>query len=190
MADSTTTPETEDTTRQTAPMEPSGSEPKTFTQEQVNRMMQERIARVKAEPPADYEELKAKAARFDEIEEANKSELERANDAKARAEAEAADWKAKFEREQEERERMASVNAMSAQYGVDASVLSRMTGDVEENAKLLAGVISAQPKFGSVSDNGEQNAPAETLEEALKHAKSTAERINIREEFNARNRNR
>jgi cation transport ATPase len=113
MADENT-PSTEGTTPQTAPMEPSGPEPKTFTQEQVNRMMQERVARVKSEPPADYEELKAKAARLDEIEEANKSELEKANDARAKAETEAADWKAKYEQAQAEHQRMATVTQMAA----------------------------------------------------------------------------
>ena len=187
MADENT-PSTEGTTPQTAPMEPSGPEPKTFTQEQVNRMMQERVARVKSEPPADYEELKAKAARLDEIEEANKSELEKANDARAKAETEAADWKAKYEQAQAEHQRMATVTQMAAQYKVDASVLSRMGGDVEENAKLLAGVISAQPKYGPVSDGGDQPAPVESLEDQLAKAKSPQERIRIRAEINARNR--
>jgi hypothetical protein len=61
---------------------------------------------------------------------------------------------------------------------------------VEDNAKYLAGVEAARPKFGSMSDGGESQPPAQTLAEALKGVKSTAERIRIREEFNARNHNR
>jgi hypothetical protein len=37
-------------------------------------------------------------------------------------------------------------------------------------------------------DGGEQAAPAHSLDEALKGAKNSEERIRIREEFNARNR--
>lgn len=47
------------------------------SQEQFDRMIQERIARVKATPPADYEELRQAAARLAEIEAANQTELER-----------------------------------------------------------------------------------------------------------------
>lgn len=47
----------------------------TFTQEDVNRIVQKRVAKY-----SDYEELKAKAAKLDEIEEANKTELEKATE--------------------------------------------------------------------------------------------------------------
>lgn len=56
-----------------APPEPVGD--RTFTQADVDRIVQDRLARVKA--PTDYDELKAKAARLDEIEEANKTELQK-----------------------------------------------------------------------------------------------------------------
>lgn len=52
---------------------------KTFTQDEVNKIVGERLAREKAQF-ADYEDLKVKAARLDEIESANKSELEKATD--------------------------------------------------------------------------------------------------------------
>lgn len=48
------------------------------SQEQFDAMVRDRIARVKATPPADYEDLKAKAAKLDELEKANQTELERA----------------------------------------------------------------------------------------------------------------
>ena len=190
MADSTDTPiaeeSTDSTTSQTAPMEQSGSgeTPKTFTQEQVNRMIQERIARVKREEPADYAELKAKAARLDEIEEANKSDLEKANDAASKAQTEAADWKAKFEALQAEQQRMTSVQAMAAQYKVDAGTLSRMGGDVEENAKYLADLEAARPKYPGITDNGGNSSSPQTLEEALKGAKTFQEQIWARAEWN------
>ena len=54
-------------------------ETKTFTQDEVNRIIGERVARAEGKY-SDYEELKAKAAKLDEIEEANKSELEKATE--------------------------------------------------------------------------------------------------------------
>ncbi|HET8537612.1 MAG TPA: hypothetical protein VFL73_10585 [Solirubrobacteraceae bacterium] len=53
----------------------------------TSQQLADRLARAK---PADYDDLKAKAARLDEIEQANKSEIEKANEAKAKAEADAA----------------------------------------------------------------------------------------------------
>jgi DNA repair ATPase RecN len=197
MAESTDTPIVEEgtdgTTQQTAPMEQSGNggnEPKTFTQEQVNRMIQERVARVKHEEPSDYAELKAKAARLDEIEEANKSDLEKATDAAAKAKAAADEWKAKFEALEAEQVRMTSVQAMAAQYKVDAETLSRMSGDVEDNAKYLADLESKRPKYGSMSDGGEQIVSAQTLNERLKGVRNTQERIRIREQWNAEHDNK
>jgi len=59
-------------------------ETRTFTQDDVDRIVKERVARVKAAPPDDYEELKAAAARLAELEESQKTELEKAQ---ARADA-------------------------------------------------------------------------------------------------------
>lgn len=49
---------------------------KTFTQEEMNKIVKERVARER-EKYSDYDSLKDKANKFDEIEEANKSELEK-----------------------------------------------------------------------------------------------------------------
>ncbi len=62
-----------------------GAPPKTFTQAELDRIVQDRVARVKSAAPADYDDLKAKATRLDEIEAANKSELERAQEAQRQA---------------------------------------------------------------------------------------------------------
>ena len=189
MADSTTTPTTEDTT-QTGTADPSGkaTEPKTFTQEQVDKIVQERLKRAKSEKPADYDELKAKAAKLDEIEDAQKSELERITEQATKAAETAKDWQAKFEELQAQRQHELDVRNAATTYGVDADVLMRMGGDVEENAKFLQGKEAARPKFGDMHDGGEQTPPVETLDERLSKAKNLDERIRIREEFNARNR--
>lgn len=55
------------------------------TQEDLNRIIGERVQRERAKF-ADYRDLKAKASRLDEIEEANKSETQKLADAMAAAE--------------------------------------------------------------------------------------------------------
>ena len=51
------------------------AEPQTFTQEDVNRIVAKRVAKY-----SDYEDLKAKAAKFDEQVEASKSDLQKATE--------------------------------------------------------------------------------------------------------------
>ena len=192
MADTPTTAEEMggSTTPQTGSADPSGkaTESKTFTQEQVDKIVQERLKRAKGEKPADYDELKAKAAKLDELEDAQKSELERITEQAAKATESANEWQSKFEQLQAQRQHELDVRQAATTYGVDADVLMRMGGDVDENAKFLQAKESARPKFGDMHDGGEQKAPAQSLEEALKGAKNTNERIRIRAEFNARNR--
>lgn len=65
-----------------------GTEGATFTQADLDRIVQERLARQKAQFK-DYEDLKAKAAQYDEIAESQKSELEKAQERAAKAEADA-----------------------------------------------------------------------------------------------------
>lgn len=63
---------------------------RTFTEEQVNRIVQERLARQKAQFK-DYDELKDRAARLQELEDAQKSELEKAQERAVQLEKQAAD---------------------------------------------------------------------------------------------------
>lgn len=59
------------------------------TQEQFDEMVKERIERAKRSAvPEDYEDLKAKAARLEEIEEKGKTELQKAQEAAATAQRE------------------------------------------------------------------------------------------------------
>jgi len=59
---------------------------RTFSQTELDRIVQERVARAKATPPPDYEDLKNKASEFDKLQEAQKTELERERDAREKAE--------------------------------------------------------------------------------------------------------
>lgn len=61
-------------------------EPTTLTQEQVDRIVEQRLARER-QKFADYDDLKQKAARLDELEAERKSELERAQERIAALEA-------------------------------------------------------------------------------------------------------
>jgi Phage minor structural protein GP20 len=81
--------------------------PKTFSQEQVDRMIQDRLARLKPTKPEDYDDLKAKATKLAELEAAQLTETERlqaerdaikAERDAAKAEIEAARGEAKAQR--------------------------------------------------------------------------------------------
>ena len=180
------TPTTEVTT-QTGAAAQSGQQPtpRTFTQEEVNAIVEKRVARVKATPPSDYEDLKAKAARLDELEQANKSELEKATDAAAKAKASRDEWKAKFEELEARTQRADAIRAAAAEYGVDADMLSRMEGDVEENAKFLKAREDARPKFGDMRDGGEQPSAGMTMDE-IRKIKDPAKRVRARAEYISR----
>jgi hypothetical protein len=65
---------------------PAPEQPKTFTQDEVNRLIAAEKRRLQAEAP-DLAELRAKAKRLDDIEAASKSELEKAQERIAAAEA-------------------------------------------------------------------------------------------------------
>ena len=135
--------------------ESGGGETKTFTQAQVDEIVSKRVARVKATPPDDYEELKSKAARLDELEEASKTELQKATERADKLKAELDGMKA----EQERREQIAR---FSAQYAVDADLLARMAGDVEESAKYLSERQAQGSRYPVTRDAGEpatNNAP-------------------------------
>ena len=120
---------------------------RTFTQDEVNAIVGKRLAEEKGKY-ADYEDLKAKAAKYDEAEEASKSELqkavERANNLESKLTA--------LERENEVRTMRETV---SKETGIPFNLL---TGDTEEACKAQAEAIKAfaQPSgYPKVKDGGE-----------------------------------
>ena len=141
------------------------TEPKTFTQEEVNNIVAERLGRDR-QKYADYESLKEKASKFDELQEANKSELEKANERANRLEAELADMK----KANEVRDIRSKI---SMEKGVPMELL---TADTEEDCSAQADKILAfaMPKsYPDVSDSGEVNgtlkaSPREQFAEAVK----------------------
>lgn len=138
---------------------------RTFTQAEMDAIIGDRLKRERAKY-ADYEDVKAKAAKYDELEAANKSELEKAVEERDRL---ASQVKA-FEEEKAHAEAVAKA---AAEHGVDASLLARMQGDVDENAKFLKEQMASAPKYGAVNDGGEAaNSAADDgdwLRNALTH---------------------
>ena len=139
-------------------------------------------AQAQAEPAADTtdwkaearkwearaKENKAKADKYDEAQEAAKSDLQKAVERAERAEAESRALK-------EEQERARAVKAAAAAWGVDEDTLSRMGGDVEANAEFLKEKQSKTPAYPQVRDRGEVPVPKITKEE-IRSIKNRAER--------------
>lgn len=73
-----------------------GDTAKTFTQEQVDKMIGDRLARAKTAPPADYADLQAAAKKLQELEAAQLTETEKLQKAQAAAEARATEAETKL----------------------------------------------------------------------------------------------
>lgn len=143
---------------ETQPQE-TAEEQKTFTQEEVDALIKKRLARVKNEVPADYEELKSKAQKFDELEEANKTELQKATQQLEKLKAEVAKRDAKDK-----------ANALKAKVSKDTGVPADLIagGNEEEMTtwaqkvadyakKDTAPVISNAGKFAKATKDTADN---------------------------------
>lgn len=124
---------------------------RTFTQSELDAIVKERLRRER-EKHADYDQLKAKAAKFDEAEEAAKSDLQKATERAEQLQKELDGLKAEGERRQ-------LVAQVAKESGVDAEILMTMSGatedDVRANAKLLKAKFEAVPGYRSdPHDNG------------------------------------
>ena len=116
----------------------------------MNAIIQDRLTRERGKY-ADYEALKAKAAKFDAAEEAGKTELQKANE-KADALQKQVDAFTKAEQLRTVRQKV------SAATGVPAELLS---GDTEETCTAQANAILkfAKPNgYPAVKDGGEHGA--------------------------------
>lgn len=141
---------------------------KTFTQAEMDAIISDRLKRERAKY-ADYSELQAKAAKYDEAEEANKSELQKAVEERDAL-------KAQVDKLNEEKAHADAVAKAAAEHGVDAALLARMSGDVEENAAYLKKTMANAPKFGQVPDGGETTPPTIT-KESIEAIKDPVERV-------------
>lgn len=119
-------------------------ETRTFTQAEVDAIVHKRLK--------DYDNLKAKAQRLDELEEASKTELQKATE---RADA----LQAQLDTIKQEKELSDMRNKISAETGVPAHLLS---GSTEEECATQAKAILdfAKPNpYPTVKDSGENNKP-------------------------------
>ena len=122
------------------------TEERTFTQAELNAIVQKRLGE-QAAKFGNYEELKEKALKFDEIEDKAKSELQKATE---RADA--------LQKELEGLKQAEVVRnireKVSKETGIPATLL---TGSTEEECKTQAEAIKAyaKPTYPSVRDAGE-----------------------------------
>ena len=122
-------------------------EQKTFTQEEVNSIIAERLGRDR-QKYADYDSLKQKAEEFDKLQEANKSELQKATERADALEKQLADIK----KANEVRDIRLKV---SNETGVPLELL---TAETEDECRSMAEKINAfaMPKgYPKVTDGGE-----------------------------------
>lgn len=131
---------------------PDNAGERTFTQAELNEIIQDRLGKERAKY-ADYDELRAKAKKYDDAEESGKTELQKATD-KAKA------LQAKLDAMTKE----AEVSKVRAKVAADTGVpVSLLTGSTEEECAVQANNILAFAKSGkypSVRDGGEPHLPA------------------------------
>ena len=131
--------------------ENANQEPITFTQEEVNRFLAKDRKQM-AEKYADYDELKEKAARLDEIEEAAKPELQKAQEKAEKLQTELSELK-------KADEIRAMRDKVARETGVPASLLH---GTTEDDCKEQAnGILSFKSNVGypTIKDGGEILTP-------------------------------
>lgn len=139
-----------------------GNEPqgeRTFTQEEMNAIIADRLNRERSKY-ADYDEMKKKAEQFDANQEANKTELQKETD---RANA----LQAKLDAMNKATELRDIREKVSKSTGVPTDLLS---GDTEEACSDQAKAILAFAKSGKypkVKDGGEAHPPVMTKDEIL-----------------------
>jgi len=109
------------------------------TQDELNRIISERVARERAKT-ADYADLKAKAAKFDEIDAQSKSEVEKATE-KAAA----------IERERDQAQSRLNRLEVALEKGLSPSQAKRLVGDTREELEADADEL--------LKDLGDSNKP-------------------------------
>lgn len=137
----------ETNTAQAGANETQATETKTFSQDELNKIVQERVAKEKAKYEG-YEELKEKAAKFDEQTEASKTELQKATEKAEKLEAELKSLK-KAEAINVAR------NKVAAEMLIPASLLH---GETEEECRTEAKAIldfATSKGYPEVNDGGE-----------------------------------
>ncbi|MBR1689392.1 MAG: DUF4355 domain-containing protein [Oscillibacter sp.] len=125
-----------------------GGQEKTFTQAELDRIVAERLGRERAKYEG-FDDFKAKAEKYDQMQEAAKSDLQKAQE-------ESAGWKTKYEALDREITARNIRDKISKETGVPADCL---TGETEEACKAQADAIlkfrGDKPKYPNLPDGGE-----------------------------------
>ena len=125
-----------------------------FTQAQLDSIVNKRLEQERAKF-GDYADLKAKAEKLDKIEEANKSELQKANE---RATA----LQAKLEALEKENEIRGIRDEVAKEMKIPTDLLTADTKEgCEAQAKSLLAFASAQQGYPTLKDSGEVNHAGE-----------------------------
>ena len=155
---------------ETVNQETNATETKTFTQEEVNAIVGERLGRER-EKFSDYDSLREKAAKFDEMEEASKSALQKATEKAEKLEAELKGMK-RSEELRQIRDKVAS------ETGVPVNLL---TGESEEACLEQAkGILAFKGDitYPTLKDGGEvQGSPKGTTKQQFAEWANQAFRI-------------
>lgn len=125
-------------------------EEKTFTQSELDEIIKERLGRERVKY-SDYETLKEKASKFDEVEEKNKTELEKAIE-------KANELQSKLDAFEKENEIRSIREKVASKTGLPTKLL---LGSTEEEMLSHANDILelTKTKYPSVKDAGETNSP-------------------------------
>ena len=124
-----------------------GGQEKTFTQAELDKIVQERVGRVRAKYDG-FEDLKAKAEKYDALEEEKKSELQKAQERTAELEEQ-------IKKMTHEKEVQAVRTKVATEKGIPAELL---TGETEEACISQADKIltfAQSNGYPAVKDSGE-----------------------------------
>jgi len=136
----------------------SAEEPKTFTQEQIDALVEERLVRDRKS--SGYYDMKEKAEKYDELQEASKTELQKL---KERAEKAEVEIKALKQNEQIE----AWKQEVSEATGVKTSLLSGTTKEeIEKHAQAIKETYDP-PAAPHISTDGKRPVTPGKTAEAL-----------------------
>lgn len=140
------------------------------SQEELNRVLKDRLDRERAKF-ADYAELKAKAAKLDEIEEANKSEAEKVAERLAKAEAAAREAEARALRREIALEHgLSKEDAALLDAVTDEDAMRRLAARLAEQAAERGNHISTSGAYVPAEGKTPPALNSDQLEQSLRKA--------------------
>lgn len=139
---------------------------KTFTQAQVDAIVGDRLAREKARY-SDYDELKEAAAKYAELEEASKSELQKALESAEKSNARVAELEKQIADAQAEAERKKLVDKVAKKYRVPSDKKRFLRGTTEEELAEEAEILG-EPFAEPSSKEGTKQADVSTKEDGYR----------------------